>query len=97
MSMWEQATFTVPIDIPEERVREAVPRYIKKWIEVREKQGWKLLSRLLFNPIPGIEGDRKRYILWAYIDREPKPRKVEIPDNPQLIDLLVKKYNAKID
>ncbi len=95
--MWEQATFTVPISVAEERVRDAVPEYIKKWMQVREKQNWKLLSRILLNPIPVIEGDRKRYTLWACIDRAPITRKIEVPDNPKLISVLEKKYGARLE
>ena len=94
--MWEQATFTVPIDISEERVRDKVPEYIKKWMEVREKQGWKLLHRIQFNPLPSIEGDRKRYMLYGLIDREPETRKIEVPDNLELIKRLERKYNGHL-
>ena len=94
--MWEQAVFTVPIDIPEERVKDKVPQYIKRWMEVREKGGWKLLHRILFDPIPRIEGDRKKYTLWGFIDRKPETRTIEVPDNVKLIEELVKKYDGRL-
>ena len=94
--MWEEATFTVPFGVTEERVKDAIPKYIKKWMEVREAQDWKLFSRIFFNPIPRIEGDRKRYSLWASLDREPKPKTIEVPDNPKLIKRLERKYGARL-
>jgi hypothetical protein len=94
--MWEQATFTVPIDISEERVRESVPEFIKKWMTVREKQGWRLLSRIHFDPIPRIEEDRKRYFLYGEIDRKPEMKKLEVPDNSNLIKVLERKYQGKL-
>ena len=94
--MWETATFTVPIDISEERVKDKVPQYIKRWMEVREKGGWKLLHRILFNPIPRIEEDRKRYFLYGYIDRKPETRTIEVPDNEALISTLTRKYGGKL-
>lgn len=94
--MWERASFTVPLDISEERVKDSVPKYIKRWMVVREKGGWKLLHRIRFNPIPSIEGDRKRYYLYGYIDRKPETRKIEVPDNLELISTLIKKYDGKL-
>lgn len=93
--MNQRATFTVPLSISEEKVKVALPGYIRKWMETREKQGWKVLSRVFLDPVPVVEGDRKRYYLYANLDREPKPQKIEV-SSEKLIKRLEKKYGAKL-
>jgi hypothetical protein len=95
--MWHKAVFNVPADTPREDVLEKAPAFGKVFLEAREKDGWRLTSRVLLdpNPKPTDEPDRVKYEIWAQFDRQPIERTFEIPDNPNLIEILRRKYDAK--
>jgi len=95
--MWQRGSFTVPYDISEERVLAAMPKYISKFWEAWEKDGWRLLSRPLFNKIPRLEHDRKRYVVWLEVERAPITQTIEVDmDNTKLVQELIRRYGGKI-
>lgn len=95
--MWVRGSFTVPMDISEERVLDALPRSITKFWDFWEKDGWRLISRPRFDPIPRLENDRKRYVIWLNMDRKPVTQIVEVDmDNPKLVNELIRRYDGRI-
>jgi hypothetical protein len=96
--MLHKAVFSVPADTPREKVLEKGPDFAKIFLEARERDGWRLTSRVLLDPYPKLtdEPDRVKYVIWAEFDRRPIKRKFEIPENKKLIERLVKKYGAKL-
>ena len=96
-TFWHQAVFSVPENTPLDKLMDAVPRYITRFVRTRDEQGWHLISRVLFNPLPKlIEPDRKQYTLFACFERQPETKTIEVPDNPKLLEILRKKYGARL-
>jgi len=96
-TFWHQAVFSTPINTPLDKLMEAVPRYITKFVRARDEQGWHLISRVLFNPSSRlIEPDRRQYTLWACFERKPEVKTIEVPDNEKLINRLIEKYGARL-
>jgi hypothetical protein len=97
--MWHRAVFNVPSDTPRERVLEKGPDFAKIFLKAREEDGWRLTSRVWLDPLPKPvenEPDRLEYTVWAEFDRKPITRILEIPENPKLIEILGRKYGARI-
>ena len=85
--VWERASFTVPSDVPDERVVEGsvADRYMRKFGAHLEAQGFRVLmmvrpervnSQILMNT-----PDRKRFVIWAQVSRRPQELHFEIPDH----------------
>ena len=80
---WERATFTVPGDIPNERVMFNADKYIRRACEHFEAQGCTILEFTM--PIVSLgkiptDGDRRRYDFWLYLRRRPQTLELEIPE-----------------
>jgi len=93
---WQRATFSVPIETPQERVLDGAQSFLKQFVEAREKDGWWLTSRMVLMPVPAIKGDRKQYTVWGRFMRQPKARTIEIKESQKLVNKLVKRYNASV-
>ena len=81
--IWERGTFTVPEDVPDARVQDVAHKYLRKFGEALELQGFEVLEiigpaisqgRML--PGPG----RKRYDCFARVRRKPVTINLEIPE-----------------
>jgi len=97
--MWHRAVFSVPADTPRERILEKAPDFIRIFVNAREGDGWRLTSRVYLDPFPKSvrkEPDRSEYTVWAQFDRKPITRTFEIPENPKLIEILRRKYGARV-
>jgi len=97
--MWHRAVFSVPSDTPREKVLEKGPDFAKVFLKAREEDGWRLTSRVYLDPFPKPvedEPDRIEYTVWAQFDRRPITRTFEIPENPKLIEILRRKYGARV-
>jgi len=97
--MWHRAVFSVPSDTPKERVLEKGPDFAKVFLKAREEDGWRLTSRVWLDPFPKPvrnEPDRAEYTVWAEFDRKPITHRIEIPENLKLIEILRRKYGAKV-
>lgn len=89
-----RASFTVPMGVDYGRVVAALPEYQKKWVERMEMNGWRLCSKIAWNPAPLFESGRSRYYMNAYFERAPREVSLEV-DSEKTIEALVKKYNAR--
>jgi len=97
--MWQRAIFRVPSNIKIERIIEKAPKFAKIFVETREKEGWRLASRVWLNPFPKKvedQPDLDEYSVWAKFTRRPVTRITEIPENPNLIKILEEKYGGRI-
>lgn len=81
--IWERGTFTVPEDIPESRVQDVAHKYLRRFGEALERQGFEVLeiigptvSQGKMPPEPG----RKRYDCFARVRRKPITLDLEIPE-----------------
>ncbi len=81
--IWERGTFTVPEDIPDARVQGVAHKYLRRFGEALERQGFEVLevigpavSRGRMPPEPG----RKRYDCFARVRRKPVTIDLEIPE-----------------
>lgn len=83
---WEKASFTVPVDVSDERVWDARGKYRNKFGKTLEFEGWQVLG--ISNPrrdrsavaYGTTDPDRKRYVLWAKVRRRPVTFTVDVPD-----------------
>jgi len=80
---WERATFTVPVDIPDERIQWHADKYTAKAAEVFEAQGCTILK--VTKPIVSLghlptDGDRRRYDIFFFLRRRPITCELEIPE-----------------
>lgn len=78
--------FTVPADIPAERVEAKFPEYIRKAGNELERRGFRVLAVSTPEPDPhsdafGTEPDRRRYRMFALVRRRPQEVKLWVPDN----------------
>lgn len=80
---WERATFTVPKDVPDERVQFKADKYTRKAGKVFEAQGFTIrkvtpprvsLSHLV------TEADRRRYDIFFFLTRTPILGRIEVPE-----------------
>jgi len=79
---WERATFTVPADIPDERVQFHADKYAAKAAKVFEAQGSTVLS--CTKPFVSLghlvtDGDRRRYDIFFWCRRKPENVKLSVP------------------
>jgi len=89
--IWERGTFTVPEDIPDTRVQEVAPKYLRRFGEALERQGFEVLE--IIGPVVSqgrmpAESGRKRYDCFARVRREPQTIRLEIPEEliPEMQD-----------
>lgn len=78
---WDRATFTVPEDVPEERVQFHASKYMGRFGSVLEGQGFtvrEMLRPQVSNRLP--QGGRRRYDILAFVSRKPIVIKERIPD-----------------
>ena len=80
---WERATFTVPADIPDERVQWHADKYTARAAQVYEAQGCQVLE--FTKPIVSLghlptDDDRRRYDIFFYLRRKPITYELEIPE-----------------
>lgn len=78
---WERGTFTVPEDIPHERVMRVKDKYKVKLGKVLDRQGIRVLE--MFDPMPSDrlpEQGRKRYDILVQCRRDPVEFVIDIPD-----------------
>lgn len=88
---WQKGWFTVPNTVfgrpvTEADVQERAPAHRNKFGELLEKEGWKVLwiegptldqglyARAVLDP------DRRRYIMWARVERKPAEYHIDMPD-----------------
>ena len=81
---WEQASFTVPIDVPDERVQFLGDKYQLKFGKVLETEGLEVLW--MSRPFTGkgkrpVDEDRRAYFVKAWCKRRPIEIHMDIPDN----------------
>ena len=88
---WENASFTVPLAVSEERVQFCGAKYRLKFGNILEAQGFEVLgmegptedrSVLAFGT---TDPDRRRYIIWAKIRRRPVEFTIDVPDEDVLL------------
>lgn len=84
--LWRSATFTVPEEVGEDRVRFAADRYQRKFGNQLEAEGFDV--RLMAEPEVDkrrsttlTPEDRRAYVIWAWVKRRPVDFHVEIPDD----------------
>ena len=80
---WERATFTVPIETPDERVQFNADKYTAKAAKVFEAQGCTILD--FTKPIVSLghlvtDDDRRRYDIFFWCRRKPITYTFEIPE-----------------
>lgn len=84
--IWDRASFTVPADVPDERVKQAGDRYRMKYGKALEVQGFDVLGMGWPEEDRSVlargttDPDRRRYIIWAKIRRRPVEVHVDVPD-----------------
>ena len=81
--IWERGTFTVPEDIPDSRVQVVAHKYLKRFGEALERQGFEVLE--IIGPAVSqgkmpAEPGRKRYDCFARVRRKPVTIDLEIPE-----------------
>jgi|TARA_Y100000034_G_scaffold13043_1_gene13704 hypothetical protein len=95
--VWEYCTFEVPESVPDERVHSS--RYAEKCMhlfgDTLEKQGFtvKAMTRAEEdNRTHQVDNDRRRYIIWAWVTRQPVDIVMDIPDIavPKMLELGMK-------
>lgn len=80
---WEKATFTVPAATTEERVQLVAHKYMLKAVRYFEGQGFKVkkvLAPTLDLRVLPTEPDRRRYIIYLFLWREPQVPVFDVPD-----------------
>lgn len=89
--VWERATFTVPADVPDERVQEAAHKYRSKAADVLQAQGFTILEMVgpQVTVRPGDPPDRRRYDILSFVKRRPVEMTFDVPD--QAVKALQKK------
>ena len=80
---WERATFTVPADVPDERVQARADKYTAKAAKVFEAQGCTILD--FTKPFVSLghlvtDDDRRRYDIFFWCRREPETINLKIPE-----------------
>ncbi len=85
--------FTVPSDIPDQRVVDCMDDYIKKYADSFDKEGWKLTSKIVYGKILSPLGEdiregRSRWAIWANWERKPVIHTFEVDDKyvPKLLE-----------
>jgi hypothetical protein len=82
---WRSAVFTVPGDVDEDRVQFSADKYMRKFGNQLEVEGFDV--RLMTQP--GLDRrksttltleDRRAYVIWAWVKRRPSEIHVDIPD-----------------
>jgi hypothetical protein len=88
--IWERGTFTVPSDIPEERVQDKLAEYKNTLGKILESRGFTVLE--MTSPTLSKDGfvtepGEKRYDFYARIIRKPQLVRVSVPDavDPELL------------
>lgn len=75
--IWDKATFTVPDDVPEERVQFAADKYRRKYGDILEGQGFEVLEMEQPHMDEGlvaqgtVDPNRRPYVIWARVRRRP--------------------------
>lgn len=88
-AVWESGTFTVPMRvgervIDEEAVQAVADKYMARFGDVLEKRGYTVLRMLrpsLDKQQIGVDPDRRRYVIWAWVKRRPVLLRFNIPDD----------------
>ena len=87
-----KGTFTVPSDVPAQRVLERRKEYFRKYVESFELEGWRLVSQigLYKNRVPDagdIQQGVTRWMILAYWDRMPERQVTEVDEKhiPELL------------
>lgn len=80
---WDRATFTVPDDTPDERVKFVADKYQAKFGNYLEGQGFTVKEML--KPQVSVRKfptapDRRRYDIFAFVTREPVELTVMVPE-----------------
>jgi len=81
--VWERGTFTVPEDTPHSRIEEVKHKYLRKFGEALERQGFEVLEVLGPMPSQGrmpAEPGRKRYDAFARVRRKPVTLTLEVDE-----------------
>ena len=82
--VWERGTFTVPVTTTEEQVNLASHKYMRRFGECLEAQGFTIKSMIAPKRSERLKmmtpPDRKRYDLWAFVTRQPHEIHIDIPD-----------------
>ena len=81
--IWERGTFTVPKDRPDARVQSVAYKYMRRFGEALERQGFEVLE--IIGPVVSqgkmeAEPGRKRYDCFARARRKPVTVTIEIPE-----------------
>jgi len=81
--IWERGTFTIPDDVPEDRVQAKKDEYKREFGKLLECQGFTVLE--MTNPSPTTqkmkaELGRKRYDVYARVIRKPETVRFSVPD-----------------
>ena len=89
---WERATFTVPIDVSDERVQTYADEYTRLGGKAFEAQGYTILKvtppRVSFSHLV-TEADRRRYDIYFFLRRTPMTMRVQVPEElyPQMLTM----------
>lgn len=81
---WEKATFTVPVNTPDERVQFHAKEYMRKFGEYLEEEGFTVKEMLKpqigERRFPVVEEDRKCYAIFAFVSRVPVELTTMVPE-----------------
>lgn len=85
MATWRRGSFTVPLKTSEERVQLVADRYMRRFGEALEREGFRVLKMLDPRPDSGAallfaDPDRKQYVMWALVSRAPFQLHLEVRD-----------------
>lgn len=84
--IWKSATFTVPVDVSDERVQFAADKYMGRFGDSLEKQEFQVLHMGKPAEDRGVVArgmtppDRRAYVVWAKVRRRPITITVDVPD-----------------
>ena len=90
-SVWERGSFTVPDDVPHERVCAMSAKYMQRFGQALEAQGFTVLNMSAPQEEGvqvGVAKGRRKYIIQALVTRRPVTVKVDVPD--QSVPAMVK-------
>jgi len=83
--LWEHVVFTVPDDIPEERVeKERFGGYMQKAGEYWESKDFTVLRverPRVYNADGPVEPGRRKYVIWGWVRRRPVVHTLDVPDH----------------
>ena len=88
-SIWRRGSFTVPVSTSDERVQLVSTKYMVRFGNSLEAQGYRVLKMTNPKVDDGVSAwaflgpsnlDRKQYVMWALVTRRPVEWTIDVPD-----------------